>query len=391
MSVAYIRDFYPERRCIIKKIKDIEYVFCDERLTKTRIIRKIERILLQQKSPGWNWLVYDPVIKPKADIVHTFNSVCKIGKIPWVVTFESTIPRTNQTVGRAWEKGNRTFTPDYFTKSSMRLLADNSCKACIALSDSAKRIQIKMLESMEIDASVIKLIREKIQVVHPPQEVFCTELEVRNKYRSIHSCMEFLFVGHDFFRKGGAPLIEVLEKMKHKGKIHLTVVSNLGYEQFASIEERKVMEKVLKNSDWITWFVQLPNEKVLELCKNAHIGCLPTLQDTYGYSILEMQACGLPVITTNVRACPEINNEICGWIVPLTLDNIGGEAIRYTERDRENRKEELLIGLEKCLTNIFKNQDMIEEKAIQALRRIERVHSPEKYAEKIKRIYESFL
>ena len=75
-------------------------MFCDERLTKTRIIRKIERILLQQKSPGWNWLVYDPVIKPKADIVHTFNSVCKIGKIPWVVTFESTIPRTNQTVGR---------------------------------------------------------------------------------------------------------------------------------------------------------------------------------------------------------------------------------------------------------------------------------------------------
>lgn len=365
-----------------------EYVFCNEKLAKTRVVKKIERILLRKNSPDWNWLVYDPIIKPRADVVHTFNSVCRIGNLPWVVTFESTIPRTNQTVGRPWEKESRIFTPDRFTRKSLQSLADNSCKACIALSESARRIQNKMLDSMNIDSSVRTSIRGKMHVIHPPQEVFCTESAVREKYKSISSCMEILFVGHDVFRKGGVQLVEAHKKVQYKGKIHLTVVSNLGYEQFATIEEKHKWANLLENVKWITWFASLPNEKVMELCKKAHIGCLPTLQDTYGYSILEMQACGVPVITTNVRACPEINNETNGWIVPLTLDDIGGEAIRYTERDKENRKVELFQGLERCLNAILKKPDVIEEKAIQSLRRIESEHSPGEYAEKMMKIYQ---
>lgn len=104
----------------------------------------------------------------------------------------------------------------------------------------------------------------------------------------------------------------------------------------------------LENTPWITYIKSLPNKKVLELCKKAHIGCLPTLQDTYGYSTLEMQACGCPVVTTNIRACSEINSDDCGWFVPVKIDNIGGEAILYDKKEKEERKKEIIKGL-KCI------------------------------------------
>lgn len=51
--------------------------------------------------------------------------------------------------------------------------------------------------------------------------------------------------------------------------------------------------------------------------KQCHIGLLPTFGDTFGFSVLEMQACGCPVITSNNYALPEINNKEIGWICDI--------------------------------------------------------------------------
>ncbi|WP_125140102.1 glycosyltransferase family 4 protein [Clostridium transplantifaecale] len=67
---------------------------------------------------------------------------------------------------------------------------------------------------------------------------------------------------------------------------------------------------------------------------------LPTFADTYGYSLLEMQACGLPVVSTNVRAMPEINDNECGWIAKLPVNEYG-EALYSTEQSRNKMKMEL--------------------------------------------------
>lgn len=224
-------------------------------------------------------------------------------------------------------------------------------------------------------------------VVHPPQDVLIDENGVEKKFSTISSCVEFIFVGRIFFQKGGCQLIEALEKYSEQENFHLTVVSNLSEDFFSTDEEKRRWEDILKKTPWITWIKSLPNEGVLSLCKKAHIGCLPTFQDTYGYSVLEMQACGCPVITTNVRALPEINNMDCGWIVPLAIDNIGGEAILYSDDDKTARKAELLSGLERCLKEIFSNLKAVGFKAVNALSRIKKEHSPEGYSEKLRKIY----
>ncbi len=87
------------------------------------------------------------------------------------------------------------------------------------------------------------------------------------------------------------------------------------------------------NREWINYFPQLPNSEVLDMMKKAHIGLLPTYADTYGYSVLEFQAAGCPVVTTNVRSLPEINDNDKGWLIEVPKNRMG-EAIYSTDTDR---------------------------------------------------------
>ena len=63
----------------------------------------------------------------------------------------------------------------------------------------------------------------------------------------------------------------------------------------------------------------------------------------------------------------------------------------YNSIDKENRKKELLDGLDKCISNIFDHPAMIMRKAEQSLERIAKEHDPNVYAEKLKYLYRRVL
>ena len=387
MKIGYLKDAYPERRCIINKFGGAEtkYIFCWEKLAKSRIIGKIRKVLTGKKL-GWDALYYDPMFMPDVDIVHTFNHVCKMKK-PWIVTFESTIPRTNQTVERIWEHDDSIIIkPDKITQKSLEALMKPNCIKLIALSDSARRIQMEMLRHM--DYTGVEALESKLVVIHPPQDVLVDEKWVHQKYKNMDGKIDFLFIGRDFFGKGGMQMVEALRGYVNRYDIHLTVIGRLSYEKWGSKKEKEEWEGILSSEPWITWHDELPNNEVLKLCKKAHVGCLPTFQDTYGYSILEMQACGCPVITTDIRAIPEINDISCGWLVPLEKNAVAGEAIHYTDGDKRARKEQLLVGLTQCIKELLAHPEQIEQKALNSLRRIKTFHDPQAYAAKIGEIYE---
>ncbi|MFW2788163.1 glycosyltransferase, partial [Acinetobacter baumannii] len=65
-----------------------------------------------------------------------------------------------------------------------------------------------------------------------------------------------------------------------------------------------------------------------------HIGLLPTWADTFGYSVLEFQACGCPVISTDVRALSEINNNDIGWLINVDKNKYGEIVVdSYSKKD----------------------------------------------------------
>ena len=391
IKVGYIRNQYPEIRNIINKIADsVEYSYIGRWRNYwhygLRFMVKISnRYLRRGLAKGFNFdAIYRPIIQPKVDIIHTFNAVCDTS-IPWVCTFETSVPRTNQVCCRDWEY--RKMKADKLTAHGYSLLADDSCCALIALSEANKKIQMLMMDAFEIPKK--EVIGKKIIVLPPPQPVLISPDEFDRKFEGIANRIEIIFVAGLFFRKGGAQIIDVLQEFVNRGvKLHLTVVSSLSLDDLseATPTDMSHYERIMENADWITHYRSLPNKEVLQLCKKAHVGLLPSMADTYGYSVLEMQSCGCAVITTDIRALAEMNNNDCGFIIEVPKQK-STEAKYDTAEDRRILKEKIEDGLRHAFSTIFESPEILRGKAQKAIQKIEKEHSPEIFAQRLDEIY----
>jgi glycosyltransferase involved in cell wall biosynthesis len=99
-----------------------------------------------------------------------------------------------------------------------------------------------------------------------------------------------------------------------------------------------------------------------------------------------MQANGCPVISTDVRALPEINDNEKGWIINVSKNELG-EAFYSTFEEREILSKSIDSQLEKIILEIFNNRQSINQKAQLAINHIRENHSMQKYALKLMEIY----
>lgn len=392
MNIFFLANHYPEERCIINKVDDACYINISERKSLKSILE-------------WLWIKFESTIgkcrkektlpvywKCKYDgVIHTFNSTV-FGKSKWCCNFETTMPRTNYTrkcfpriVGPNKEEA------DDLTLKLVKQLTKKNCLRCMALSKATRHIQFSFLDSLlgYLSKEEIDVIKEKTFVLHPPQKRLISDEEIIQKFNN-NGSLHFIFIGNDFFRKGGKESVDILEKYVGKYSFHLTVVSNMGYGDgvyHSTYEDALFYKQKMKEAEWITYYESLPNAEVLEKAKSAHIGLLPTFADTYGYSVLEMQACGCPVITTDIRALPEINSNLYGWMCHLPQNEYKG-VLSQTEEERDNLVSILQNQLKVVFEDVFKlsRQELIE-KALLNVKRIEEEHNPDRYAQELKKIF----
>lgn len=405
MKVGFVNDKYPEQRCIIHKIDGAEYIKSIAREDKPSALKKfVLRVKngiayrLHIKSCVWDLSSTQKQAEfpQEVDVVHLFNTIYA-GRENWCTTFESQTPVTDDLIGRTWER-NETAPGQYkisrFSKRALKRCAQDSCLGLIALSDSAYRIQMEMLDKVNISANLRDKIKGKVKVLHPPQRVLISAEELEKKFSDL-SQIRFIFVGHDFFLKGGDVLVDVLQELQKEYNIHLTVVSKLFYGDYASAATKEMQEKyleILRTEEWIDYYESLPNEIVMEKLKASHVGCLPTLADTYGYFVLECQAMGCPCITTSIRALKENNNNEIGWIVPVD-HNAYGEAVYgcYSGDKKREIAASMYDGLHKACLQIMQDPSQLLEKGRKAAHRIEEQHSEEGYAKYLEKIYTSLM
>ncbi|MFS7491731.1 glycosyltransferase [Carnobacterium maltaromaticum] len=125
----------------------------------------------------------------------------------------------------------------------------------------------------------------------------------------------------------------------------------------------------------------------MDLIRESDVGLLPTRQDTYGFSVLEMQAASIPVITTDIRALPEINNNSCGWLISVPK-NKNGESFYRNNSEASMLATEIRNGLSKVFTEILEDDgNIILDKGSAAFSRICKEHSVEKFSDKLDGIY----
>ena len=291
---------------------------------------------------------------------HFFNGI-SLANTPWVTTFETSLPR-------GLGKG-------FWYQQGLKRLAHDSCKKIFALSECAKQIQLNSLS--QIDQKIAKLIADKIEVLHPAQKLLIPNIEVKNNNPDI---IHFIFIGADFFRKGGLEVLNVFDCFIPQNKnLKLTIISSLQYGDYCTKTTSKDLEFartiISRYAQNITQYNYLENKEVLEILKNSDVALLPTWGDTYGYSVLEAQASGCPVISTDIRALPEVNNDDCGWIIKVPKDELGN-AILKTPSDRTKFSKTIESQLEAIINSILKKPNDIPTKAILALDRIKKKHNP---------------
>lgn len=358
---------YPEKRNIISTNKSSRsrliqvydfYKILD--YINFKINRKINRF--------YHNSFHDKISFPNADVYHFFNGI-NYGDKPWLSTFETILPR---------------YVYPKKSHKAVEVLARDNCKKLLAFSEFNKNMQLSFLK--ENFPNHLDSIKDKIEVLYSPQNVNpnCNY----DRFKEIDT-LKCLFVGHDFFRKGGREVYNVIENMVNEGtQIELTVVSKVTSDNYISQtgkEDEVKWKDKLTSSDFCKYHDSLPNEKVIDLMQNHHVFLFPSFQETFGYVVLEAQSNGLPVVSTAIRALPEINNNECGWLIEVPQNERGfADVFTYSY---ETISEKIEVGVKNALSDILENKNILIKKSEESVKRIRLNHNPKDYFKRLEEIY----
>ncbi|MCR4031240.1 MULTISPECIES: glycosyltransferase family 4 protein [Flavobacterium] len=118
--------------------------------------------------------------------------------------------------------------------------------------------------------------------------------------------LKVLFVGGLSQRKGLSYLFEAVEGLQDK--IDLTIVGH------KAVPNCKALNQALEQHNWIP---SLSHDQILACMKEHDVFVFPSLFEGFGLVITEAMSQGVPVITTDRTAGPDlIDNGNDGWIVP---------------------------------------------------------------------------
>ena len=308
-----------------------------------------------------------------ADVpVHHLVNTISLSSTPWVVSYEHYLPRWNWNSSLGW-----------------KYMAGRPCRKVIAISHWAHRFQETLL-ARHPDLS--EDIRSKMCVNTPGQRALIDRYEdkVLEPGR-----ITFTFVGRDFFRKGGMEILEVFSQLiAERLPVHLTIVSPLIYGDYASCSTRadydRAVTLIARMGNSVTLLPSLENAEVIQLLTRSHVALLPTYDDTYGFSVLEAQAAGCPVITTDGCALPEINNDTIGWLIGVPKDEHNVQLHRTAE-ERKTLSAYIRENLFHIVREICVDVSLVRVKGERALDRIRQEHALEDRAAFLETIYTEAL
>jgi len=310
----------------------------------------------------------------KVDIYHFFNAIA-LTKKNWVVTFETALPRYN-----------------YHSEFGLKILASENCKKIIAISDRAIAIQRFFLKKFP---KYEEKILEKIIRLPPSQELHVTSIN----YKSYDEELVFTMVGAEFFRKGGLEILNAFEELINEGyPVKLNIISRLEIDaddnpHIAKDGREESLLKINKYSKSIKYYRALPNDKIIEVFKQSHIGLLPSHHETYGYSTLESMACGCPVIVTNIPPLCEFIKEKFGWLIDVPQIARNGTYVSDigSFEKSEDFSRKLTDGIYTTIKKICAEPNVVKDKAIAAIENIRINHNPINAANILEGIYNRIL
>lgn len=232
---------------------------------------------------------------------HFFNGIWVFATKPWMCSFESIIPRIGG---------------DRFKHFLIKQLLKPQCKAIIAMSKCNEQLQKDYI--MAFYPEYASVILPKLKHLYPSQ-VLPSKVVFENTNK-----LRFIFVGTDFYRKGGCIALKAFVNCFTNDKtVEIIIISSLqaGYISDYSEENHQWVNTHIKENNQVTWIQGAENSLVLAEMAKSDVVLLPSYADTFGYSILEGMANGCVPVVSNVRALGELVREDSGYVVKTALTN----------------------------------------------------------------------
>lgn len=397
MKIGILSKNYAAQRLFLDKLSECQYKdvrFYNWCLWKNAHLWWLKAIGKLKMSPEEMVarLFYDfkPIIPTGCDVFHFFNCI-NLGKhTKWVISVESGVPWP-VSVTRCVESEKADLSSivhDKYVERRIKALANSNCLGLLALSHCTENIQREIIKQFPQYES---LIAEKLITLLPPQKLIIDDVKDKGLTWSKEESLTFIYVGSDFYRKGGRETVQVLAELHKRYSFQLILISSMAVDEHRYVrtenDEKDAKCLIEKNKDWIEYHNSLPNTEVLEKMKKAHVCLLPTWMDTFAYSVLEAQACGTPVISTSLRALTEINNEHVGWLIDVPVNRLNN-PLHLTKEQQNLFSEKLLHGLRDKLEYVLQHREEIKDKAMKCLVKIKDYHSPQIYEEKLRLVYQ---
>jgi len=150
-----------------------------------------------------------------------------------------------------------------------------------------------------------------------------------------------LFVGNFNPRKNLERLMQAFDLAKERGIIHHLVIAG---EQGWKFDREAVLKGITHRRD-IHFLGYVPDEDMPALYSTAELFVFPTLYEGFGIPILEAQACGTPVLTSNCSALPEVGGAGAFYVDPYDVEGISN-GIQAVLTDSELSQKLVRQGLQ---------------------------------------------
>lgn len=307
---------------------------------KIRIRRWANKLKLNipnsHKSPHGNY-----------DLIHCAHCLSKNKNKPWVTDVES--------IWSIFIGGNRTKKgQDKVRKILMR----PNCKKILPWTKLLKKEYLELFPE----------IKDKIEFVYPAIS------KIKNLKKPKNKKLKVIFVARFFQLKGGLMALEILDRLVKKLKVEGIVISNVPNE----------LKKKYSN---LTIYDLLPHKKVCNLMKSSDIFLYPCPNDTFGFSLLESMAYGLPIVTINTKRSSRreiIENNKTGFIFDV-------KEKLFTNKITKN-EERVIKKMIKNTSILIKNKDIRLKMSKECIKTIkDGKFSVKVRNKKLKRIYKEAM
>ena len=318
-------------------------------------------------------------------LIHSFNRIPYTSK-PWIVTFESLLPRIPKTrISKSADS--------LLEKKLIERLALENCKRIIAISKYAKNTFVR--QNKNIDRKLLEVILDKVEVIHPNVAI---ENRTPKKYKRGET-LNLVFVGNNFARKGGFVVLRLAAEANKRGlPIVFHLISALNYSSHVHTDhvDKSKYEKDLKllDLDNVVFHETIANKEVIQLLAKSHFQIMPTLHDTYGFSIIEGFSGATPAITTNVCALPEIVHPgRNGYLLNLEVNqqNCWDAVYRRDSQEYWDRLDSTFNNLADraliLLQELLDRPESYEQLSEGAIAQAEKMHSSEKTGKLLDDLY----